>query len=547
VRVRRYGRPMEVPGAIRGHRSGDEAATPPGAARAPFEKWRTGLRREGRPPSLEDLQADREAVAERLTRPEPERRTRQRRPDDVPYLRSIPVKRDEATVAQRSRKRDAIFRRSLALADVIGALIALLLTQLVAGIGEQPLQLYLCVLAVVLVSKVIGLYDRDELLIGKATLNEIPALFQLSTVYALVVTTLAATTSNPFSAGTIVLLWGLLFVSSIIARATARQICRKTTAPERCLVLGDIEQAHDVRAKFRNHESIHGEVIAFLPFQSFELGRKRDDDFARYVIERNINRVIVTQDDSSERVLETVRYFKEYGVKVSVLPNILQVVGSSVEFDEIHGTTMLGVRSFGLSRSSQLLKRAFDLVSGLLVTVVFAPLLAAIALAIKLDSRGPVLFAQTRVGQDGLRFRMYKFRTMFDGADRLRAELADRNQTDGLFKIKDDPRVTRVGKFLRRTSLDELPQLINVVRGEMSLVGPRPLVEDEDSQVEGWHRRRLHLMPGMTGAWQIMGNTRVPLREMVMMDYLYIVNWSLWADVKILIRTAGHVLGRRGL
>jgi exopolysaccharide biosynthesis polyprenyl glycosylphosphotransferase len=496
-------------------------------------------------PSLEELQADRAQVAERYE--QIDRRARERRADDVPYLRNLPIKRDEAIVAQRSRKRDAIFRRSLAIADVLGALSAVLITQLVAGIGEQPLQLYLGVLAVVLASKAIGLYDRDELLIGKATLNEIPALFHLSTLYTLVIAILAATAANPFAPGTIVLLWGLLFVASIIARSTARQICRRTTAPERCLVLGDIEQAHDVRAKFRNHEAIHGDVVAFLPFRTFELGRKRDDDFARYVIERNINRVIVTQDDSSERVLETVRYFKEYGLKVSVLPNILQVVGSSVEFDEIHGTTMLGVRSFGLSRSSRWLKRAFDLVGGVLLTVLSSPLLAAIALAIKLDSRGPVLFAQTRVGQDGLRFRMYKFRTMFDGADRLRAELADRNETDGLFKIKEDPRVTRVGKLLRRTSLDELPQLINVIRGEMSLVGPRPLVEDEDSQVEGWHRRRLHLMPGMTGAWQIMGNTRVPLREMVMMDYLYIVNWSLWADVKILIRTFGHVVGRRGL
>jgi exopolysaccharide biosynthesis polyprenyl glycosylphosphotransferase len=498
-------------------------------------------------PSLEDLQADREAVAEEFARPEFERRSRQRRPDDVPYLRNLPIKRDEATVADRSRKRDAIFRRSLALADVIGAVVALLLTQLIAGIGEQPAQIYLGVLVVVLASKAIGLYDRDELLIGKETLNETPALFQLSTIYTLVLTVLATAGGNGFSAGTIVLLWALLFVSSVIARSTARQICRKTTGPERCLVLGDIEQAHDVRAKFRNHDSIHGDIVAFLPFPTFELGRKRDDDFARYVIERNINRVIVTQDDSSERVLETVRYFKEYGLKVSVLPTILQVVGSSVEFDEIHGTTMLGVRSFGLSRSSRLLKRAFDVVGGLGLTLLASPLLAAIAIAIKLDSRGPVLFAQIRVGQDGLRFRMYKFRTMFNGADRLRAELADRNQSDGLFKIKDDPRVTRVGRFLRRTSLDELPQLLNVVRGEMSLVGPRPLVEDEDSQVEGWHRRRLHLTPGMTGSWQIMGDTRVPLREMVMMDYLYIVNWSLWADVKILIRTAGHVLGRRGL
>jgi exopolysaccharide biosynthesis polyprenyl glycosylphosphotransferase len=511
-----------------------------------MERRRANRRREALPlPSLEDLQADRAAAAERLAHPD--RRARERRPDDVPYLRTLPSKRDEETVAERSRKRDAIFRRSLAIADIIGALSALLLTQLVGGLGWQPVELYAGVLAVVVASKVIGLYDRDELLIGKATLNEAPALFHLATVYALVVTVLAAAGSQPFSAGTIVLLWGLLFLATVVCRATARQLSRKLTAPERCVVLGDIEQAHDVRAKFANHESIHGEIIAFLPFKTFELVRKRDSDFARYVIERNINRVIVTQDDSSERVLETVRYFKEYGLKVSVLPNILQVVGSSVEFDEIHGTTMLGVRSFGLSRSSQYLKRVFDVVGGSLLLLLGAPLLGAIAAAIKIDTRGPVFFRQTRVGQDGLRFTMLKFRTMYAGSDRLRAELASRNETDGVFKLKNDPRVTRVGGFLRRTSLDELPQLINVVRGEMSLVGPRPLVEDEDSQVEGWHRRRLHLTPGMTGSWQIMGDTRVPLREMVMMDYLYIVNWSLWADVKILIRTAGHVIGRRGL
>ncbi len=523
----------------------DVPLAPGGPPRPPFERWRSSLRRDPPVPSLEDLQADREAVAERLAHPD--RRSRERRSDDVPYLRTLPVKRDEAVVAQRSRKRDAIFRRSLAIADITGALTALLLTQLIANLGWLPVQLYAGVLAVVVASKVIGLYDRDELLIGKATLNEAPAIFHLATVYALLVTILAAAGSEPFSAGTIALLWALLFVATVVCRSAARQLSRKLTAPERCVVLGDIEQAHDVRAKFANHETIHGEIVAFLPFRTFELARKRDSDFACYVIERNINRVIVTQDDSSERVLETVRYFKEYGLKVSVLPNILQVVGSSVEFDEIHGTTMLGVRSFGLSRSSQLLKRAFDIVGGIFILALSSPVLAAIGVAIKLDTRGPVLFPQTRVGQDGLRFKMYKFRTMFNGSDRLRAELADANETDGLFKIADDPRVTRVGRFLRRTSLDELPQLINVVRGEMSLVGPRPLVEDEDSQVEGWHRRRLHLTPGMTGSWQIMGDTRVPLREMVMMDYLYIVNWSLWADVKILIRTVGHVFGRRGL
>ncbi len=137
---------------------------------------------------------------------------------------------------------------------------------------------------------------------------------------------------------------------------------------------------------------------------------------------------------------------------------------------------------------------------------------------------------------------------MVQDADALKESLRDRNEAqEGLFKIADDPRVTRVGKLLRKTALDELPQLLNVFRGEMSLVGPRPLVVDEDLQVTGWYRRRLELMPGITGPWQILGPARVPLREMGAIDYLYVANWSLWGDFKILLRTVGHVVGRRGL
>ena len=146
------------------------------------------------------------------------------------------------------------------------------------------------------------------------------------------------------------------------------------------------------------------------------------------------------------------------------------------------------------------------------------------------------------------RFEMLKFRSMVLGADAMRRELVERAGADGeLFKLSGDPRLTRVGQMLRASSLDELPQLINVLRGDMSIVGPRPLIVDEDALIRGWQRRRLHLTPGMTGPWQILGSTRVPLGEMVKMDYLYIANWSLLGDVKIILRTVLHVLGRSGL
>jgi exopolysaccharide biosynthesis polyprenyl glycosylphosphotransferase len=236
---------------------------------------------------------------------------------------------------------------------------------------------------------------------------------------------------------------------------------------------------------------------------------------------------------------------KSLGVRVSVLPRIFEVVGTAVEFDTLNGVTVLGIRRFGLVRSSRAVKRAMDIVGSLLALIALAPVMVAIAISIRLTSRGPVLFRQTRVGRDGRRFTMLKFRTMVEGADALKARLATRNEADGLFKISDDPRVTRVGRLLRRTSMDELPQLVNVLRGEMSLVGPRPLVVDEDSKIQGRHRRRLHLTPGMTGDWQILGSARIPLNEMVKIDYLYVTNWSLWGDVKILARTILYVFGAR--
>jgi lipopolysaccharide/colanic/teichoic acid biosynthesis glycosyltransferase len=218
-----------------------------------------------------------------------------------------------------------------------------------------------------------------------------------------------------------------------------------------------------------------------------------------------------------------------------------------MEFDTLNGLTVLGVRKFGLSRSSRSIKRALDVAGAGIGLIAIAPVMLAIVIAIRLTSRGPLLFRQTRVGRDGTRFTMLKFRTMVDGADAMKAELLADNEADGLFKIAVDPRCTTVGRLLRRTSLDELPQLFNVLRGEMSLVGPRPLVVDEDCKIEGRHRRRLQLTPGMTGDWQILGSARIPLQEMVKIDYLYVANWSFWGDVKILARTVLYVLSARGM
>jgi lipopolysaccharide/colanic/teichoic acid biosynthesis glycosyltransferase len=233
---------------------------------------------------------------------------------------------------------------------------------------------------------------------------------------------------------------------------------------------------------------------------------------------------------------------------VSLLPRILEVVGSSIEVDDLDGLTLLGVRQFGLTRSRQILKRCFDATGAALLLIATSPFLVAVSILIKLDSRGPVIFRQTRIGRDGVPFQIWKFRTMVGDAEALKAQLQSRNDAAaGLFKIADDPRITSTGRWLRRLSLDELPQLVNVVRGEMSLVGPRPLIIQEDSLITGYDRRRLHLTPGMTGHWQIAGSSRVPLTEMVKLDYLYIANWSLWTDVKILLRTGMLVLAHRGL
>jgi lipopolysaccharide/colanic/teichoic acid biosynthesis glycosyltransferase len=232
---------------------------------------------------------------------------------------------------------------------------------------------------------------------------------------------------------------------------------------------------------------------------------------------------------------------------VSILPKLSDVLGPGLETDDVEGVAVLGLNPPWLPRSSRAIKRVVDVAvaSGLLI--LFAPVLAVLALAIKLDSRGPVLFTQERVGRKGRTFRLLKLRTMTTDAEARREELLGLSADPNWLKVENDPRVTVVGGWLRRLSLDELPQLWNVVRGEMSLVGPRPLVPHEDERVEDWaRRRRLELTPGLTGYWQVLGRTRIPFEEMVKLDYLYVMNWSLWEDIRLMLRTLPVILSGEG-
>ena len=244
-----------------------------------------------------------------------------------------------------------------------------------------------------------------------------------------------------------------------------------------------------------------------------------------------------------QKIMSIVRECERRQVSARIVPDLFQMSLSRVDVDDLGGVPLIGVREVGFGRESLLIKRGVVVVGAVAMLVLGAPLLGLIALAIRLGSPGPTVFRQTRVGAGGKRFEMFKFRSMREGAEAELEQLLDLNEADGqFFKIRDDPRLTRVGRFLRRTSLDELPQLWNVLRGEMSLVGPRPPVPAQVSRYMEWHKRRLDVRPGMTGLWQVSGRSLLTFDETVLLDIYYIENWSLWLDFKILLRTIPTVL-----
>jgi exopolysaccharide biosynthesis polyprenyl glycosylphosphotransferase len=248
-----------------------------------------------------------------------------------------------------------------------------------------------------------------------------------------------------------------------------------------------------------------------------------------------------------EEFLELLRSVRLRGIPLRVVPGALALMRSRPAVSQSLGLPLLEVSYPRLDNSQRALKRALDVTVSLGGLLLLSPLFLVVAVAIRLGSPGPILFRQKRIGADGSVFICYMFRSMYEDAERRQAELEPLNEADGpVFKIKDDPRVTLAGRLLRRWSFDELPQLVNVLKGEMSLVGPRPLPVRDFHRMEEAHKRRLEAVPGMTGYWQISGRSNLSFEEMVRLDLYYIENWSLSFDVKIILRTLGAVVRREG-
>jgi len=277
-----------------------------------------------------------------------------------------------------------------------------------------------------------------------------------------------------------------------------------------------------------------------------------DVDVAKLIDELDVDRVLLASSVGSLGERAGLVYdLSELAIHLDVVPGWGEVMGSRLELNEMEGMPLLTFPPAFLPRSSFLLKRVLDVAVAAIAIAIFSPVLAVSAIAIKLDTPGPVLFRQRRVGRDGRPFELLKFRSMSDNAEALKEQMAGLTlhggaAEHGLFKVAQDPRVTRIGRILRRFSLDELPQLVNVLSGNMSLVGPRPLPENEHDRIRGRHRRRVDLLPGLTGLWQVHGRSNIPFEGMVDLDYLYVTNWSMWVDLKVLIRTIAVVARGRG-
>jgi exopolysaccharide biosynthesis polyprenyl glycosylphosphotransferase len=472
------------------------------------------------------------------------------------------------TPAGRLRTRGWLLRRTLVVADVLGLAVAFVTTEILPASNHGvSVSIKLAVFAVslptwILMAMVYGLYSRDEERADHSTADDVAGIYHLVTVgtWLLVVGTWLIGLRY-LQVGRIAIFWAAAVACVSSARALARVLCRRRGAyVQNTIIVGTRDLGETVAQRARDHPEYGLRVVGFVD-KTADGRPNRFDTEALAPLEQlpalcerfGVERIIFALPDLTEaEALGVIRSIAARGVQIDVVPHLHEVISPRASMHTLAGLSLIGLPLARLSRSSLVLKRALDIVVSVSALLILAPAFALVALLIRLESRGQAFYRQQRVGQDGALFRIVKFRTMVADADARKQELAHLNKhardpLDALmFKIDHDPRVTRVGRLLRRHYLDELPQLLNVARGEMSLVGPRPLVPDEDRCVGEWGRTRLSLKPGMTGLWQVLGGPAISFKEMVKLDYRYVTSWSLGGDLRLLARTVPLVFGGGG-
>ena len=494
---------------------------------------------------------------------------------DTPASKSPALARGRAAPFHRKsrRRRGWVIRRALLAADVVGLLAAFLVTQLaLADLGEgvdpRIVDLFLIFLVSlpvwVVAAKLYGLYDRDEERTDHSTADDVSDVFHLVTVLVWVLFAGAwiSGITTP-QIGKTALFWALAVAFVAGARIIGRSLVRRSAAyVQNAVILGAGEVGQLVGRKYLQHPEYGIRLVGLFDDGSREV---RDelagipvhpvDDLLVVVRRGDIERVVIAfADMTSERTLELLRELRSHSVQIDVVPRLYEVLTPKMDVHSVEGIPLIGLRPAGISRSSGLIKRALDLILASLLLVVLAPMFAFVAWRIKRDSPGPVFFRQMRIGEDGREFPMLKFRTMVVGSDNdvhreyIRS-IMDKDAApiaNGLYKLGREDAITPSGRWLRKSSLDELPNLINVLRGEMSLVGPRPCLAYETEYFEPHHFERFLVPAGMTGLWQVTARARTTFAEALDMDVAYARGWSLGLDLKILARTPLVVFRQRG-
>jgi exopolysaccharide biosynthesis polyprenyl glycosylphosphotransferase len=459
----------------------------------------------------------------------------------------------------RARNRGAVLARMLFTGDSAAAAAAATIAVVALGLNPVGGLLFVCSATLLwpLAAFSIGLYRGDQLAIWASAVSEVPRAF----VAILLITWPLFGLASALELERVVELTflsvaGIAILTGMARTAVRAGLHRAPDLRQRTLILGSGLVAGQVVEKLHNNVQFGLVPVGIVDDEVHDVGTPdlpwlgRFSDLDTIIEAQSIDRVIIAFSRAShEQLLESIRACRDAGVSVDVVPRLFEFLDGVRALDQVGGLPLLSIGAPILTSASMAAKRVLDVIGSLTLIALFSPLMLTIAIAIKLESRGPVFFRQPRAGRGNSSFKLIKFRSMYVDAEQRKAEMEELNEaSDGvMFKIREDPRVTRVGRFIRRFSLDELPQLFNVLRGEMSLVGPRPLIFPETAALEeAWHLRRLELRPGLTGPWQVYGRSQSPFQEMVRFDYQYVAGWSLARDIEILLATLPAVMSGRG-